>query len=251
MPKQSRMKLFCLVGLSAIVLCSWAGAAELGEHLIAKWTFDEGGGPVAKDGSGNGHDGALRSLVPDKPPARVEGMVGKAMKFNAENGTEILVKNHDRLNPGSGLTIAAWIKYEGRMNYAEIVGKKGIAKTIVDGYRLSLARNGRIFWGTGDGKVVTNSRTERHTIQPGAWYHVAATFAPGHMRIYVNGKLLVDDEVEAQQIAPSRTVLMIGNFAGRRNALPFNGLIDEVYLFDTALEAADIFKLAQPDKLQQ
>lgn len=43
----------------------------------------------------------------------------------------------------------------------------------------------------------------------------------------------------------------IGNFAGRRNAMPFNGLIDEVNLFDAALDPDAIFDLARPNRLQQ
>ena len=228
------------------------GETDFKSHLLAKWDFDQGEGRVAQDASGNEHHGQMGALTEGAAPERVKGMVGRAARFSAAAGVDITVKNHPRLNPIDGLTVAAWIKHEGPLPPgAEIVGKKGQARAIVDGYRFFVSKAGRLFLSVGDGKEVCCVRTPRRAIRPSTWYHVAGTFSPGRIRLYLNGRMVADQAVAAQRIEPSRNNLVIGNFAGRRNALPWNGLIDEVNLFDRALDADAIFKSAAPERLQQ
>ena len=240
------------IAVAIVVIAASAGYADSSKHLLASWSFDEGEDAVVLDASGNRHNGQMRAGEAGARPTRVDGMVGQAMRFRAAAGTDILVRKHARLNPTSGLTISTWIKHEGPIgSTAEILGKKGLARSIVDGYRLCVSRTGCLCLEIGDGTAVSRVQTTRGTIRPDTWYFVAATFAPGRGRLYINGRLIVDQEISANKIAPSNNNLVIGNFAGRRNALPFNGLIDEVNLLDTALDADAIFDLARPDRLQQ
>jgi len=179
-------------------------------------------------------------------------MVGRPLRFVASAGTDFRVKNHPRLNSTAGLTIAAWIRHDGPIGpAAEILGKKGQAKYILDGYRFGVSRIGCLYLEIGDGHAVSRVHTGRRAIRPGTWYHVAGTFSPGRARIYVNCRLVVDQEIAAPRIAASKNDLVIGNFAGRRNAYPFNGCIDEVNLLGAALDADVIFELARPRELRQ
>jgi hypothetical protein len=113
-----------------------------------------------------------------------------------------------------------------------------------------VSRIGRLCLEIGDGTDVSRVQTDRGTIRPDTWYHVAGTFAPGRGRLYLNGRLIADHELPARQIGASTNHLVIGNFAGRRNAMPFNGQIDEVRVFDTALDADGIFEAASPRRLR-
>jgi len=238
--------------LLAAVACVGAGETGGRGRLAACWDFEAGDGDVTPDASGNGHDGALRAVESGAAPERTPGMVGRAMRFNAAQGCDIVVENHPRLNPSDGLTVCAWIKHEGPFGpAAEIVGKKGLAKAIVNGWRFWVARSGALCLEVGDGEAVSRVATERGEIRSGLWAHAAGTFAPGRVRLYVNCRLVVDREVPAQRIAPSPNRLVIGNFAGRRNAMPFNGFIDEVNVSSAALDADAVFLLAKPDKLRQ
>jgi hypothetical protein len=238
--------------LAVTVLAATAVGADAPKHLLARWTFDEEQQGRVLDASGNGHHGQMRAVEVGAGPARVDGMVGKAIRLRAALGTDVLVKRDPRLDPGSGLTIAAWIKHEGPIGAAaEIVGKKGLASTIVDGYRFCVSRIGSLCLEIGDGKSVSRVQTERRTIRPDTWYFVAATFSPGRVQLYVNARLVVDQEVSAQRIAPSTNHLVIGNFAGRRNAMPFNGLVDEVHLLGVALDGDSIFRLAKAGELRE
>jgi len=240
------------IAVAIVAIAVSAGYADSSKHLLASWSFDEGDGTVVLDASGNGHNGQIRAGEAGARPTRVDGMVGQAMRFRAAAGADVLVRKHARLNPTSGLTVSAWVKHEGPIGpAAEILGKKGLARSIVDGYRLCVSRTGSLCLEIGDGTAVSRVQTTRGTIRPDTWYFVAATFAPGRGRLYINGRLIVDQEISANKIAPSNNNLVIGNFAGRRNAMPFNGLIDEVNLLDVALGADEIFNLARPSRLQQ
>ena len=240
--------------LPAVLIAAAVGAqhAAPSAATLARWDFENARGITIPDESGSGHHGEARAIKPDSLPRSVKGMVGNGMLFNAADGTEVTVANRPSLNPEHELTIAAWIRHAGPIGAtAEIVGKKGLAKAIVDGYRLSVSKAGRLVLEVGDGTAVSRVSTANRTIRPDTWYHVAGTFSPGQGRLYINGRLAVEAAVPARQIAPSRNRLVIGNFAGRRNAYPFNGIIDEVNLLNVAADADTVFHLARPERLQQ
>jgi len=241
----------CLV-LAMAASAGTAAGADPSDHWLARWSFDAVEDHQVPDVSGHGHPGQMRALEAGAGPTLVDGMVGKAVRLRAALGTDVRVQRHDRLNPTTGLTIAAWIKHEGPIDSsAEILGKKGQARYIVDGYRFYVSRTRSLCLEIGDGAAVSRVQTERKTIREDTWYFVAATFSPGRVRLYVNARLVVDEPVPARQIAPSTNHLVLGNFAGRRNAFPFNGLIDEVSLLDAALDADAIFALARPSELRE
>jgi len=85
------------------------------------------------------------------------------------------------------------------------------------------------------------------------WYHIAGTYdkATGKMVIYINGKVSVEKEVAKGDIVQSGEDVRIGKGKPRRPIRPiwtstyvdsysFDGLIDEVKIYDTALSAAQI-----------
>ena len=238
--------------LAMAALAATAAAADLSEHWLARWSFDEEEDGRVPDASGHGHHGQMRAVEAAAGPTLVDGMVGKALQLRAALGTDVVVQRHTHLNPTSGLTVAAWIRHEGPIgSSAEILGKKGQARYIVAGYRFCVSRTGRLCLEIGDGSTVSRVQTERNTIRADTWYFVAATFSPGRARLYLNARPVVDQPIPARQIAPSNKRLVIGNFAGRRNAMHFNGLIDEVSLLDAALDADAIFALARPSRLRE
>ena len=242
-----------MTGISmTLALSLLAAGAQQAGGLLARWDFEGERGRVVVDASGRGLDGEARPGPTGATPQRIDAMVGTGMRFDARSGSDVVVKNGPRLNPTDGLTVAAWIKLSGPPSpAADIVSKKGVAKSIVDGYRFYVSKVGRLCLEVGDGQAVSRVGTSRRAIRPGVWCHVAGTFAPGRMRLYINSRLVVDEAVPAKRVEPSRNHLVLGNFAGRRNAYPFSGIIDEVNLFGVALAGDAIFGLAKPDQLRQ
>lgn len=78
----------------------------------------------------------------------------------------------------------------------------------------------------------------------GHWYHVAATVDKGHARLYVNGRL----EAEAKLVdglTPTDAPVSIGGvFDNGRLTQAFHGALDEVAIYNTALSAEVIGRLA-------
>jgi len=219
-------------------------------RLIARWSFDLSQALKTPDSSGNGHHAELRAVAPGVAPAVVPGIAGNALRFRAQDKCDAKVMNRPKLNPSEALTVTAWVKHDGPITgTAEIVGKKGQAKAIVDGYRLFVSKAQRLCFEIGDGTKVYRINTPNRTIKPGIWYHVAGVFSPGRLRLFINTRCIADIAVAAQRIAPSQNHLTIGNFAGRHGAYPFNGWIDEAAIAAAALDADGVLILAEPHKI--
>jgi hypothetical protein len=78
----------------------------------------------------------------------------------------------------------------------------------------------------------------------GTWIHVAAVYDGAQMRLYQDG-VEVGNTSKIGNIDQNAVAVWIGrNPDGKR---PFDGRIDEVYIYDQALTAAEIQVLASGD----
>ena len=81
------------------------------------------------------------------------------------------------------------------------------------------------------------------TLQPvpdGVWTHVAATYDGSDLRLYVNGTL-VDSAPHVGTIFQTGSPLFIGNrFLPSGDIGGFQGLMDDLKIFDRALTAAEV-----------
>jgi hypothetical protein len=102
-------------------------------------------------------------------------------------------------------------------------------------------------------ELITDNHLERRT-----WYHLAGTFdkSTGLMQVYVDGKPVGQKEVAKADIELSAKDMFIGQGKPRRPIRPvrmntfsdkysFDGLIDEVKIYNTALSAEQIKNLYQ------
>ena len=105
-------RLLCLA--LAACLAAPARAAEDGVPPVAVWTFESLANQAVPDVSGNGHTARLGSLPDRSLPTLHAGMVGSALHLAAAEGHEARVADSPALNPGTGLTAAAWIRHRGR-----------------------------------------------------------------------------------------------------------------------------------------
>ena len=68
------MRYACVSLLAVLMICSWSWAED--KRLVAQYSFDEGAGTQAKDGSGKGNDGKIQGAT------FVKGPKGYALKFD-------------------------------------------------------------------------------------------------------------------------------------------------------------------------
>ena len=99
--------------------------------------------------------------------------------------------------------------------------------------------NGRVLLTTSNGSAHDNVLGTKVLVKD-TWYHVVAVWSPVYKAIYING--IVDKDG-----SPSNSEIKINNLnaniGGRGNNYQFNGLIDEVRIYNEALTSAQIQKL--------
>ena len=187
--------------------------------------FDEGSGTIAKDESGHGNDGTIYGAT------WVDGKYGKALRFD---GVDDYVDcgNDASLDATGEITVEAWVKFASTANsYYAVLDKRGGTGIY------------EFYWKKSDTTMRFNLGGTSTTFTPllGQWYHIAASGIVGQSgqgKIYING---VDVTSDPGGIPPSVTggSFTIGAY-GSGSGEFFNGIIDEVKVYNRALPAEEI-----------
>ena len=206
--------------------------------LVAAYSFNEGSGTTANDLSGNGKNGTIRGAQ------FAVGKSGTALQFD---GVDDWVTIPDGvtgspLDLTTAMTLSAWVhpfeftgwetivmkeRGAGALAYALYAQDGGTARGGAD------APAGTIRAGAEDQSVRGTSPVPLH-----AWTHVATTYDGVMQRIYVNG-VLVASRAQTGTIAVSNNALRIGGNNSWADEF-FNGLIDDVRVYNRALTGAQI-----------
>lgn len=229
-----------IVGMSDLdkFVINWR--TDLG--LAAYWQLDETSGPTADDSSAYGRAGALLNMDDSD---WVTGRFGNALEFDGIDD-RVQVFGYKGIGGGRSRTVCAWIKTTDTDGEIISWGPKGLGGrwvllTQADGY-LRLEVGGGAFVGS-------------TFVCDGLWHHVAAVLendgSPNvdEIKLYVDGA--TDDPTSAgdrqintvtdPSVAPD---VKIGLWGGGERF--FEGLIDEVRIYDRALNAEEIGNLASP-----
>lgn len=197
------------------------------KNIVGIWLFDEGKGEKATDSSSNGNHAVFTGK-----PKWVGGKFGSGLDFNGK--TDYLAAPDSKsLNIINSITIVAWIKGNAYPAANHVLRKIADAGTAAI-YMLRIQPETlRIYIGTVDKQVNMAGNT---ILKPGKWYHVAMTYDGKKIIAYLDGK--VDGSLDANgKIVESRGELRIGR---GEPAGYFNGVIDEVGLFNKALTEGEI-----------
>jgi hypothetical protein len=218
--------------------------------LLAHWACEEGGGTVAHDQSGNGHDATVQGAATWEPS--LSGL-GLAIAFDGVDDSADC-GNPDALNFGAGdWSVCAWIKTTqsgtGDENKGTIFANGG---DWTGGKRYALAVNevadGLVTLTTDDDATKVQA-TGTTPVNDNEWHHVAGIRDGDALRLYVDG------QPDGAEVLPagydlsgtSQHNAYIGVITDNRDgslAKHFNGLIDEVRIYNGALSADQIAGLA-------
>ena len=203
--------------------------------------FDEASGD-AMDQSGNGNNGTLQGGA-----TRVPGQngFGSAMQLNGSNAY-VEVAHSPTLGLTDDLTIALWIKATTTPDYGSLVAKtNGTSQWDYDFY-IGLDEKLTLYGDDGAG-IPTGERWATSNPQPqlpGSWYHVAVTRSGSSVTFYLDGNEVGTKQQSGQY--NNRTLpIWIGSDGDSGDAF-FDGLIDEVKVFDEALDATEIGAVMTP-----
>ena len=171
------------------------------------------------------------------------GRWGGAAVFGASGGNGISIKHRDDLDGMANLTIAGWAKKNSSTASGNIIALFTV-------YALRVLDNGYVYGAiypeNSAPLISTSVQVPDLAGDTTSWHHYAMTFDGTALKIYVDGALIPQATKAATgrlNRARDRNV-EIGT--GRSVSDPaFNGSIDDVRMYDTALSATDIMKLVQ------
>ncbi len=215
------------------------------------WHFDEGAGDVTVEETGKD-----RCTIAGHKSYWKKGISGTALQFDGYN-TVVSLPAEKAPAITTGLTLEGWIAIGAYpWNWAPVVQQGDD-----DGYFLGVDGHGHAGF-----KVTVGGRWEElvseKQLDRNRWYHLAGTFAQsdGTMRLFIDGRQCGTKTVAAGVVQTTGDPIQIGKGKDRapidpvrRNTFSdsysFDGLIDEVKIYDVALTPNQIersFKSLQP-----
>ena len=196
--------------------------------LIAYYPFNGN----SNDESGNGNNGTPNGSV-NLTYDRL-GNADKAFNFSGGNITVSTTGFH---NPS--FTISCWIKpvastcyYDGPVIYSDYDG-------YYNGNTLTLRKNGTVDIGLSGGSEAKSYQSRSINVVPlNQWSFITASYNGSILKVYING--ILDNTLSAPYFTYStKTLLKIGD-ASWSGDYHFNGIIDELRIYNRALTDSEI-----------
>ena len=224
---------------------------QLTTNLVGYWPFNGPdiyeSGTVAADKSGQGNNGALSGFT--AATGAVPGKIGQGLRFD---GSDDLVNagtaaSLDDLDTKGGLTASAWI-------YPYTTGEGTLGIIVNKDANSNGTWNLQLFTATQlqfrkDGATDLVVRSSTGTITLNKWQHAAVTWdgsiTATNVHMYVDG---VETTYATQTngdsfVSDASNSLRIGADGNVNANYAFNGLIDEVRVYNRVLSAAEIKRL--------
>ncbi|MEP9410004.1 MAG: SBBP repeat-containing protein [Candidatus Brocadia sp.] len=212
--------------------------------LVSLYTFDEGTGTVVNDFSGNGNNGIIVNGA-----AWTTGKKGSGLSFDGiDDYVSVPLMNNDEVS------ICLWFfKNENdTVNNDVIFGafRPNSSPQLHEGFDLRFRSNApnRLLFivVTQDGSGNKTTRTGQRDLvsSVGRWYHVAGTYnkTTGEQKLYVDGL-----PVNTQTHPPGNTIVPLTfpdmRIGFERGNTYFNGIVDDVHLYNRALSDQEILDL--------
>jgi hypothetical protein len=231
--------------IAASLLCAvgdaWAqeskSAAPTDKGLVGWWKMDDAGGTTAADSSTHGRKGTLKDGLSFDNQS-VAGQVGKALQLEGKRGL-VEITGYKGVTGTAPRSVVAWIKTSQRRGEIIRWGADDAGKI----FRLGFIR-GRIGVDPSGGYLYV-----KDDLADGKWHHVAAVVLEADppnlhdsVKLYVDGAPAAIHDIGLLDLWPLDTGSDMDVTIGRS----FQGVIDDVRLYDRALsvdEIKELFKL--------
>ena len=207
------------------------------------------------DGNANdtagGNDGTLQGGA-----SFGKGKIGKAFSFNGLSSSVQIPKATD-LDVGNQVTIEFWMKAaktNAMDTYQGLVASDFYGVEISNGFQSHMGVNFFVSSASGSSwGMISEANGGGAIVSAGEWHHVAGTYDGSQAQLYIDGQPWGNPASYSGAISPmsENGFLTFGSEDGRA-AFPdcvgtryFNGLIDEVSVFNRALTATEIKTIYQ------
>jgi prepilin-type N-terminal cleavage/methylation domain-containing protein len=202
--------------------------------LVGYWHFDEGTSTVAYDASGSGNNGTLTNGPTWQTSTNCKA--GGCLDFD---GVDDNVSTSTVPNLTGGFSFSVWVKTPilQDASYDSVVSK--FSSSPYNGWFLRRSANNSVMYFSlyngGSAYSVSDS-----TLVANTWMYYAGTFDGANLKLYVNGVLKGTRTGAVVGNATSNFVIG-GNYGGPSET--WNGMIDEVRLYNRALSADEVLNI--------
>jgi RHS repeat-associated protein len=201
-------------------------------QFMSYWKFDEGSGTTVADSVGT-YNGTLVNGT-----AWRTGKVNDALSFDGVNDY-VKITNSESLNITNKITVETWARLDASDNTR---GYTVVSKFESSGWGIEKHQNyDKWSWSpyiNGSYRTVLSD----NVVTPGHWYHLVGVYDGSEVRLYVNGVKQAALITITGTITQSPMPITIGANpeAGGSFSNFFQGLIDEVAIYNRALTPAEI-----------
>jgi hypothetical protein len=217
---------------------------------------------IVFDSASGGHHGALSFSDEYRGQPYGVGRVGRSLQFRGQmTGDHAIVPDYPKTTNGQ-LTVSAWVMAKGRSQWPMIAANWAEGK--INGHECTGQFHFGLHW---DGEALAVGITQRNgqfvklydrgsqSFRLGMWQHVAFVADGANLRLYRDGVEVASTPCAG--ILPNPTVACLGIGCktnplgtGVASAVPgyWQGWIDELAIFNKAISAAEIRRLAAGNK---
>jgi len=210
------------------VTASSTVSSSLTLEVIGYWNFDEGTGSIAHDISGHGYNGTINNA------AWTNGKINSALTF--DGASSVVTPN---IALGNTFSVSAWVK-------PVVVPQRGYARIAETHYNAGLylgtnANGSKYQFIVDAGSGSTSSCGVTYGCAVGGtvarkWQLVTGTYDGTTAKLYVDAVLVARDTFTAP--ANTNLPLHVGQYNG--GGYGWNGVVDEVRLYNRALTATEV-----------
>jgi hypothetical protein len=221
-------------------------------NCVGAWYLNADGSTAESDRSGNSLDLAVKSTETIPQSSTIpSGYSGYSRDFETSDEDMLWISDAScgglDINGSSALiTVCAWVRLESAPSggsYMWIASKHGddgyrqYGLTVYDASGTTRAR----FIVSNDGSA-TGSSISTSGLSTATWYHLCGVYDDTNTEIWVDGSREAYDSFAASTIYNSGTRFEIGarDTTGSSSTAYFDGLIDEVIVFNIALNSTQI-----------
>jgi hypothetical protein len=215
------------------------------DGLVACYPFDGD----ANDASGNGNHGTENGVI-----EYIEGKVNQAIKLNGNSSYVKVINPEQKFD--KQYTITAWVSTQGRgmpffAKYSWNGSARGFAvhSTTPDGN--GVTTNGSTLFSVAMYNESWNPKKfPTYTLPINKFKHVSATYNEGEAKLYIDGILVDESTVQHQGTLDNPYDILMGAYwhnqgksLDHNHTRTFDGLIDDLRIYNRALTEAEIKQL--------
>jgi hypothetical protein len=205
--------------------------------LVGWWPFNGN----ANDESGNGNKGVLTGV---QSTSNRLGIQNSALLFNGSSS--ITIPHNSKLN-SDFISFSLWFNTNSK-NFGSLIYKtSSSAKNEQFGCVLNYPVENSTVWSVKNGNNCANpgagwqTTTMNKPISTGNWHHLVCTYDGQFSKVFLDGKLIVEDTFQPSKIDNCIGDINIGK--GYDDNYYFNGKIDDLAIWNRPLNVHEIYRL--------